>query len=148
MGRRAPRLISPRNYSPGKETQLFQKQKCTYCQVVNVTTTGHHLEGVTLFLNFFITAKAKHVHYRTVRTYRFAKQNIKITPVFTTYLIIWCISFLTFFDACLITGWNYVVSVTWFFFFLNFYWSAVDLQCCVSFCCRAKWISYTLACFF
>ena len=28
-------------------------------------------------------------------------------------------------------------------FFFNFYWSIVDLQCCVSFSYTAKWISYT-----
>ena len=33
--------------------------------------------------------------------------------------------------------WSYI------FFKINFYWSIVDLQCCVSFCCIAKWISYT-----
>ena len=27
-------------------------------------------------------------------------------------------------------------------FLKNFYWSIVDLQCCVSFRCSAKWISY------
>ena len=30
-----------------------------------------------------------------------------------------------------------------FFFLKNFYWSIVDLQCCVSFRYTAKWISYT-----
>ena len=28
-------------------------------------------------------------------------------------------------------------------FFLSFYWSIVDLQCCVNFRCTAKWICYT-----
>ena len=32
-----------------------------------------------------------------------------------------------------------------FFSFLNFYWSIVDLQCCISFYCTAKWISYAAA---
>ena len=30
-----------------------------------------------------------------------------------------------------------------FCFFKKFYWSIVDLQCCVNFCCIAKWFSYT-----
>lgn len=28
-------------------------------------------------------------------------------------------------------------------FFQKFYWSLVDLQCCIRFSCTAKWISYT-----
>ena len=30
-----------------------------------------------------------------------------------------------------------------FYFILNFYWSMAALQCYVSFCCTAMWISYT-----
>jgi len=32
------------------------------------------------------------------------------------------------------------------FHFLNFCWSIVDLQCCVTLCCATKWISYTYTC--
>ena len=29
------------------------------------------------------------------------------------------------------------------FIFFKFYWSIVDLQCCINFCFTAKWLSYT-----
>ena len=40
---------------------------------------------------------------------------------------------------------NHRQSVLLSIFFLTFilYWTIVDLQCCVSFRCRAKWFSYT-----
>ena len=60
MERRTPPLISPENYSLGKEAQLFRKQKCTYLQVVNVTMAGYSLEDVTLVLNCFYYCKSKY----------------------------------------------------------------------------------------
>ena len=39
-------------------------------------------------------------------------------------------------------GWN-SFFLFFFFFLINFYWSIVALQCCVSFYCMAKLISYT-----
>ena len=35
------------------------------------------------------------------------------------------------------------IQLTITYLFKNFYWSIVDLQCCVNFCCIGKWTSYT-----
>ena len=32
------------------------------------------------------------------------------------------------------------------YFLLIFYWSTVNLQCCVNFCCPAKWLRYIHVC--
>ena len=41
---------------------------------------------------------------------------------------------------------NYLIYST-FFFQLKKYWSIIDLQCCVNFCCVAEWLSYTHMCY-
>ena len=38
---------------------------------------------------------------------------------------------------------SYLVDIEWYFT-VFFFWSIVDLQCCVNFCCMAKWFSYAL----
>ena len=40
---------------------------------------------------------------------------------------------------------NFVFSL-WWYSFKN--WRIVDLQCCVNFCCMAKWFSYTYICIY
>ena len=46
--------------------------------------------------------------------------------------------------SCETCKWEAVpVSLTIRLFLFYFYWSIVDWQCCVNFCCSAKWFSYT-----
>ena len=42
--------------------------------------------------------------------------------------------------------WSDWLSVMSSHFFNNFYWRIVDLQCCISSKCTAKWLSYTYTC--
>ena len=73
----------------------------------------------------------------------------------STSLILFLVilSFLSI-SLLLLTNFSFQGSIrTWFvfFFFLKFiyfYWSIVDLQCCVNFRCTAKWFSYIYIYFF
>ena len=38
--------------------------------------------------------------------------------------------------------WSYITLLFFFLSFKKFYWSRVDLQGCVHFCCSTKWLSY------
>ena len=66
-----------------------------------------------------------------------------LIPGIRQYLITDCVSLNL--NSGEVSGWigpvNGLVSSFSFFFFLN--WSIVPLQCCASFYCTAKWISYT-----
>ena len=56
--------------------------------------------------------------------------------------LLWCMYTWTI----VIPSWRidtFVITIKSLFIFLNlFYWSIVDLQCCVSFCYTAEWFSY------
>jgi len=49
-------------------------------------------------------------------------------------------------NSCSMNSTCQAVCVKGLFFFLNFYSNIVDLQCCVSLSCTAKWVSYIYIC--
>ena len=60
-------------------------------------------------------------------------------------IVFWGLFLIVLLSQILVDG-PLVCGACWlviFFSLFTFYWSLVDLQCCVSFKCTAKWFSYT-----
>ena len=92
--------------------------------------------------------------YRLCFKVDFSDMSIAILP-FLSFPFAWniffysltsnlCVSLALRWVSCIAYIWVslfYPVSYSVSFFFF-FYWRIVDLQCSISFCCTAKWISY------
>ena len=65
--------------------------------------------------------------------------------LYSSLNILWhCLSLIIHFLFKCTGGIKYINNVVQCYgdFLWNFYWSTVNLQCCIHFCCIAKWLSY------
>ena len=75
------------------------------------------------FVHFFTVKNFNTISLMLINIPTFSVNNINISKHFISVILL-----------------HVIILVP---FLKNFYWSIVDLQCCVSFRCTAKWMSYT-----
>ena len=63
-------------------------------------------------------------------------------PICLLWLNIMFVRFIHIIDIVVVHSFSLLYNIPFYFLF-NFYWSRIDLRCCVSFSCTAKWVSYT-----
>ena len=84
----------------------------------------------------------KSVEMTSLRSLGLVRNKVK-TKIF--FFFFWWTDFLPLYSTFSKLFYFFIylfIYLIYCFNFLNFYWSIFDLQCCVSFRCRAKWISY------
>ena len=125
----------------------LQKPPLGLCPVTDphpkvMTVLTFSITRLAWFLNFYINGIIQYIFCVCYFCSTLSVWNLSILlSVVVVDLLLYGVYFIflnrqfTFLFYC---GW--VVSC---FFFINFYWRIVDLQCCITFYCTSQWISYT-----
>ena len=119
-----------------------------YCNVWSILKTNFLLLGIEVgFMNIFIQPSVSIcIIIFDGQSHRNEISGSKEMHIFNISLrnLLTCLPFLLSLIQAIIKLLNFYKYKSFFLSFnLLFYWSIVDLKCCINFCYIAKWLSYT-----